>query len=84
MRRSAKKYLSGALALEVHNTMDPWPTLRIAEARISNQRLNPVRFKGAFGELDLGNSHGGNERLPVDTYYESIEFMYRLVKKLTQ
>jgi acetylornithine deacetylase/succinyl-diaminopimelate desuccinylase-like protein len=38
---------------------------------------------GAFGELDSGNAHGANERLPVDSYYEGIEFLYRLVKTLT-
>ena len=37
---------------------------------------------GAFGELDLGNAHGANERLPVDSFYESVQFLDRLVKAL--
>jgi acetylornithine deacetylase/succinyl-diaminopimelate desuccinylase-like protein len=37
---------------------------------------------GAFGELDFGNAHGANERLPVDSYYEGVEFLYRLMKTL--
>jgi acetylornithine deacetylase/succinyl-diaminopimelate desuccinylase-like protein len=38
---------------------------------------------GVFGELDLGNAHGANERLSVDSYYESVEFLYRLLKAVT-
>lgn len=35
---------------------------------------------GAFGEPDLGNAHGANERLPVESCYEGVEFLHRLLK----
>ena len=47
-------------------------------------RVESLAFgvSGAFGEVDLGNAYGANERLPVDAFYESVEFLYRLLKML--
>ena len=47
-------------------------------------RVESLAFgvSGGFGELDLGNAYGANERLPVDAFYESVEFLYRLLKML--
>jgi acetylornithine deacetylase/succinyl-diaminopimelate desuccinylase-like protein len=57
--------------------MDPW-----ASDSISLRRAGLATFgvSGVFGELDVGNAHGANERIPVDAYYDSVEFLYRLLK----
>jgi acetylornithine deacetylase/succinyl-diaminopimelate desuccinylase-like protein len=67
--------------MPVFPVMDPW-----ASDSITLRRAGFTAFgvSGVFGELDFGNAHGANERLPVDAYYESIEFLYRLLKVLTQ
>ena len=65
--------------MPVFPVMDPW-----ASDSISLRRADVATFgvSGAFGELDLGNAHGANERLPVDAYYESVEFLCRLLRAL--
>ena len=65
--------------MPVFPVMDPW-----ASDSISLRRADFVTFgvNGAFGELDVGNAHGANERIPVDAYYDSVEFLYRLLKAL--
>jgi acetylornithine deacetylase/succinyl-diaminopimelate desuccinylase-like protein len=67
--------------MPVFPVMDPW-----ASDSIQLRRAGFTAFgvSGVFGELDFGNAHGANERLPVNAYYESIEFLYGLVKVLTQ
>jgi acetylornithine deacetylase/succinyl-diaminopimelate desuccinylase-like protein len=60
--------------------MDPWAG-----------DANPLRragiptygVSGTFGELDQGSAHGVDERLPVDAFYDGVEFLYRLLKTLT-
>jgi acetylornithine deacetylase/succinyl-diaminopimelate desuccinylase-like protein len=66
--------------MPVFPVMDPW-----ASDSLSVRRAGMAAFgvNGAFGELDTGNAHGANERIPVDSYYEGIEFLYRLMKTLT-
>jgi acetylornithine deacetylase/succinyl-diaminopimelate desuccinylase-like protein len=66
--------------MPVFPVMDPW-----ASDSISLRRADFATFgvNGAFGELDVGNAHGANERIPVDAYYDSVEFLYRLLKALT-
>jgi acetylornithine deacetylase/succinyl-diaminopimelate desuccinylase-like protein len=65
--------------MPVFPVMDPW-----ASDSISLRRADFATFgvSGAFGELDVGNAHGANERIPVDAYYDSVEFLYRLLKAL--
>ncbi|MGA2268681.1 MAG: M20/M25/M40 family metallo-hydrolase [Bryobacteraceae bacterium] len=67
--------------MPVYPVMDPW-----ASDSISLRRAGMPTFgvSGTFGELDLGNAHGANERLPVDAFYESVEFLYRLMKMLAR
>jgi acetylornithine deacetylase/succinyl-diaminopimelate desuccinylase-like protein len=67
--------------MPVFPVMDPWASDSIHLRRAC---LTAFGVSGVFGELDFGNAHGANERLPVDAYYESVEFLYRLVKGLTQ
>ena len=66
--------------MPVFPVMDPW-----ASDSISLRRADLAAFgvNGTFGELDLGNAHGANERIPVDAFYENVEFLYRLLKALT-
>jgi acetylornithine deacetylase/succinyl-diaminopimelate desuccinylase-like protein len=67
--------------MPVFPVMDPW-----ASDSIHLRRAGFTTFGVGcgFGELDSGNAHGANERLPVDAYYEGFEYIYRLVKALTQ
>ena len=67
--------------MPVFPVMDPW-----ASDSLSLRRVGFAAFgvSGMFGELDLGNAHGANERIPVEAYYESVEFLYRMVKTLAQ
>jgi acetylornithine deacetylase/succinyl-diaminopimelate desuccinylase-like protein len=39
---------------------------------------------GIFGDIDDVRAHGRDERILVQSYYESQEFLYQLVKELTQ
>jgi acetylornithine deacetylase/succinyl-diaminopimelate desuccinylase-like protein len=65
--------------MPVFPVMDPW-----ASDSISLRRADFATFgvNGAFGELDVGNAHGANERIPVEAYDDSVEFLYRLLKAL--
>jgi acetylornithine deacetylase/succinyl-diaminopimelate desuccinylase-like protein len=67
--------------MPVFPVMDPW-----ASDSIHLRRAGFTVFGAGsgFGELDFGNAHGANERLPVEEYYQSYEFLYRLMKELTQ
>jgi len=38
---------------------------------------------GAFNDIDDMRAHGRDERLPVASFYEDVEFTYRLMKKLS-
>ncbi|MFZ0430188.1 MAG: M20/M25/M40 family metallo-hydrolase [Acidobacteriota bacterium] len=61
--------------------MDPWAS---DSATLRRAGIPTLGVSGTFGELDFGNAHGANERLPVDAYYEGVEFVYRLVKALSR
>ncbi|MBZ5585420.1 MAG: M20/M25/M40 family metallo-hydrolase [Acidobacteriia bacterium] len=65
--------------LPVYPVMDPWASdsLTLRRAGVPTFGVN-----GAFGELDLGNVHGANERIPVQSFDEGVEFTYRLLKAL--
>jgi acetylornithine deacetylase/succinyl-diaminopimelate desuccinylase-like protein len=60
--------------------MDPWAS---DSARLRRAGIPTFGASGIFGEMDLGNAHGANERLPMESYYQSVEFLYRLLKSLT-
>lgn len=59
--------------------MDPW-----AGDSLQMRRAGFPTFgvSGIFSD-DLDNPHGANERLAVDSFYESVEFLYRLIKAIT-
>jgi len=39
---------------------------------------------GIFGDIDDVRMHGRDERIAIDAYYQGLEFLYELVKELTQ
>jgi acetylornithine deacetylase/succinyl-diaminopimelate desuccinylase-like protein len=39
---------------------------------------------GIFGDIDDVRAHGRDERILVQSYYEGLDFLYQLVKELTQ
>jgi acetylornithine deacetylase/succinyl-diaminopimelate desuccinylase-like protein len=67
--------------IPVYPVMDPWTSDSVSLRRAG---ITTLGVNGTFGELDLGNAHGANERLPVSTFYEGVDFMYRLVRLLTE
>ena len=60
--------------------MDPWAT---DGARLRRAGIPTFGVSGTFVGEDGGNAHGANERLPVTSYYEGLEFMYVLLKDLS-
>ena len=60
--------------------MDPWAS---DSARLRRAGIPTFGASGTFGELDLGNAHGTDERLPVEAFDQGVEFLYRLLKSLT-
>jgi acetylornithine deacetylase/succinyl-diaminopimelate desuccinylase-like protein len=61
-------------------TMDPWASDAV---KLRRAGIPTFGVSGAFGELDLGNAHGANERLPVESFFESNEFLHRLLIVMT-
>ena len=60
--------------------MDPWAS---DSARLRRAGIPTFGASGTFGEMDLGNAHGANERLPVEAFNDGVEFLFRLLKSLT-
>jgi acetylornithine deacetylase/succinyl-diaminopimelate desuccinylase-like protein len=60
--------------------MDPWAS---DGARLRRAGIATYGVSGTFGELDLGNAHGANERVPVDAFNEGVGFLYELIKTLS-
>ena len=66
--------------LPVLPTMDPWTG---DSARLRRAGIPAYGVSGTFGEMDLGNAHGANERLPVESFDRGVEFLHRLLRLLT-
>jgi acetylornithine deacetylase/succinyl-diaminopimelate desuccinylase-like protein len=66
----------GVIVLPV---MDPWTS----DSRLFRVAGTPVYgISGMFYDIDDVRSHGKDERVAVQSFYEGIEFMYRLMKEL--
>jgi acetylornithine deacetylase/succinyl-diaminopimelate desuccinylase-like protein len=65
--------------LRVLSVMDPWTG---DSRQLHRTGISTLGVSGIFGEMDFGNAHGTNERLPVQSYYEGIEFMHCLLQIL--
>jgi acetylornithine deacetylase/succinyl-diaminopimelate desuccinylase-like protein len=59
--------------------MDPWSGDSLQMRRAGFPTLG---VSGTFSD-DLDNPHGANERLAVNSFYESVEFLCRLIKAMT-
>ena len=52
--------------------------------RVPSQHRHPdVRTFGTRGEVTENRAHGRDERVQVDSFYEGVEYLYRLVKMLS-
>ena len=65
--------------LPVLPVMDPWTG---DSARLRRAGIPTYGASGTFGEMDLGNAHGANERLPVESFDQGVEFLHRLLRML--
>jgi acetylornithine deacetylase/succinyl-diaminopimelate desuccinylase-like protein len=60
--------------------MDPWSS----DGRHFRLAGYPVYgISGVFYDIDDVRSHGKDERVSIEAFYEGVEFMYRLMKELT-
>jgi acetylornithine deacetylase/succinyl-diaminopimelate desuccinylase-like protein len=60
--------------------MDPWSSDCIYYRRAG---LPTYGVSGVFFDIDDVRAHGKDERILVQSFYEGVEFMYRLMKDLT-
>jgi acetylornithine deacetylase/succinyl-diaminopimelate desuccinylase-like protein len=60
--------------------MDPWAT---DGAHLRRAGIPVYGVPAVFTEIDPVRSHGQDERVGVQPFYEGLEFMYRLMKALT-
>jgi acetylornithine deacetylase/succinyl-diaminopimelate desuccinylase-like protein len=67
----------GVLVLPV---MDVWSS---DAATVRRAGIPCYGVSGVFFDVDDVRSHGQDERVGVREFYEGVEFMYRLIKKLT-
>jgi acetylornithine deacetylase/succinyl-diaminopimelate desuccinylase-like protein len=68
----------GVIVLPV---MDPWSS----DSRIFRSAGTPVYgISGMFYDIDDVRSHGKDERVLTQSFYEGVEFMYRLMKELSR
>jgi acetylornithine deacetylase/succinyl-diaminopimelate desuccinylase-like protein len=60
--------------------MDPWSS----DSRHFRLAGYPVYgISGVFYDIDDVRAHGKDERVSIQSFYEGVEFMYRLMKELT-
>jgi acetylornithine deacetylase/succinyl-diaminopimelate desuccinylase-like protein len=50
---------------------------------LRNAGIPVYGVSGIFGDMDDVRSHGRDERIGITSYYEGLEFLYRLVKALS-
>jgi len=60
--------------------MDVWST---DGARLRRAGVPVYGVMGLFFDIHDNRSHGADERILVDAWYESLEFMHRLMKQLS-
>jgi len=59
--------------------MDVWST---DGARLRRAGVPVYGVTGLFFDIHDNRAHGPDERILVDAWYESVEFMHRLMKRL--
>jgi acetylornithine deacetylase/succinyl-diaminopimelate desuccinylase-like protein len=50
---------------------------------LRNAGIPTYGVSGLFGELSDSRAHGKDERVRIDSFYDSVQFLYVLVKRLT-
>jgi acetylornithine deacetylase/succinyl-diaminopimelate desuccinylase-like protein len=60
--------------------MDPWTTDGV---RLRKAGVPVYGVSGIFYDINDVRAHGKDERIGVQSFYEGVEFMYRLMKDLT-
>ena len=79
---SAVKRITGQMwpGVIVLPVMDPWSS----DSRIFRSAGTPVYgISGIFYDIDDVRAHGKDERVLAESFYEGVEFMYRLMKELS-
>jgi acetylornithine deacetylase/succinyl-diaminopimelate desuccinylase-like protein len=77
VERVTRSMWPGVIVLPV---MDPWSS----DSRHFRLAGFPVYgISGVFYDIDDVRAHGKDERISVQSFYEGVEFMYRLMKELT-
>jgi acetylornithine deacetylase/succinyl-diaminopimelate desuccinylase-like protein len=59
--------------------MDPWAS---DSAQVRRAGIPTFGASGVFSD-DNGGEHGPNERISLESFYQSIDYIYRLMKALT-
>jgi len=49
---------------------------------LRNAGIPTYGVSGLFGEMSDNRAHGRDERVRIDSFYESVQFLYVLVKRL--
>jgi acetylornithine deacetylase/succinyl-diaminopimelate desuccinylase-like protein len=77
VERVTRSMWPGVIVLPV---MDPWSSdsrhFRLADFPVYG-------ISGVFYDIDDVRAHGKDERISVQSFYEGVEFMYRLMKELS-
>ena len=60
--------------------MDPWAS---DSAVLRRAGIPTFGLSGTFADMNDSSAHGANEKLSVESFYESNEFLYRFVKALS-
>jgi acetylornithine deacetylase/succinyl-diaminopimelate desuccinylase-like protein len=77
VKRVTGQMWPGVIVLPV---MDPWSS----DSRHFRVAGTPVYgISGMFYDIDDVRAHGKDERISVQSFYEGLEFMYRLMKELS-
>jgi acetylornithine deacetylase/succinyl-diaminopimelate desuccinylase-like protein len=77
VERITRSMWPGVIVLPV---MDPWSS----DSRQFRLAGFPVYgISGVFYDIDDVRAHGNDERILVQSFYEGVEFMYRLMKELS-
>jgi acetylornithine deacetylase/succinyl-diaminopimelate desuccinylase-like protein len=77
VKRVTGQMWPGVIVLPV---MDPWST----DSKHFRVAGTPVYgISGIFYDIDDVRAHGKDERVSVQSFYEGVEFMYRLMKELS-
>ncbi|MGE5297257.1 MAG: hypothetical protein ACM3VT_20735, partial [Solirubrobacterales bacterium] len=58
-------------------TMDPWAS---DSTWLRRAGIPTYGVSGTFGELGLGNAHGANERLSIESFDRGVEFLHSFLR----